>query len=124
MLTFIEHFEKLQQEKLDKAFDEESQDVDLQEGLIRSGAVGVYAAKSRQDGDQAVRHFNKARDTLRWKSSKKDEPQCDDRLRQAFDEMLVGLIHMRNQSGNALAANVAGHLLATGTDPEGRKKRR
>ena len=124
MLGFSEFCDRFNLEKEALQGQRESNEAGLQEGLLKSGAVTVYASKSRQEGDAAVRHFNNAQDILQRKRPKSDTSPCDDRLEQALKEVIIGLIHTRYQNGNALAANVAAHLLSSDSDPAGKKKKR
>jgi len=86
------------------------QDV-LTEGVIRASAIGLSGNKSRHAGMRAERAYNQARSKL--KRGKKGEALDDklERIEDAMDEILVGLIAARYQLGHSTALNVAGHII-------------
>lgn len=77
----------------------------LEENLLRSGSVGVFAGKAKQHGDAAAKDFEKAkRKVLPLKS----EPKTDNKLDLLADmlaELLNGMIETRKQIG-AVSAQV------------------
>jgi polyhydroxyalkanoate synthesis regulator phasin len=75
---------------------------DLEEGLVRKGAVAVYAAQGKRHGDEAVRHYQQAKQALAEKS-KKDAEQKVAALAQAISSMIDGLMATRMQIGSVSA---------------------
>jgi hypothetical protein len=96
----------------DDILDEVGDEFDgLNEGVLKTGAIGLAGNKSRQAGIRAERAYNQARTKL--KSGSKDETLEDklDRVQEVMDDILVGLIAARYQLGHSTALNVAGHLI-------------
>lgn len=92
-----------------RAFCDERDQVD--EGLIRSGAVAAYAAKSRKDGDDAVRAYKRGQDALRRGAGAVPLEDRLQRLEGALDALFDGLIAQRKQIGDGVAVDVAGHMM-------------
>ena len=85
---------------------------DLEERLLRTGAIATYGARSRKEGDASVRAFKQGQQALR-----KGGPDValDDRVKrieQSLDHLFDGLIAQRQQIGAGVAVDVAGHGLA------------
>ena len=85
---------------------------DLEERLLRTGALATYAARSRNEGDDSVRAFKQGQQALR-----KGGPDValEDRVKsieQSLDHLLDGLIAQRQQIGAGVAVDVVGHGLA------------
>ena len=83
----------------------------LDEGVLKTGAIGLAGNKSRQAGIRAERAFNNARGKL--KRGAPDETLEDklDRVQEVMDDILVGLIAARYQLGHSTAVNVVGHII-------------
>jgi len=83
----------------------------LEEGIIRAGAIASYGAQSRKYGDEAVRAFQRGRQELR-KSMRDDSVEVRlERIETALVALLAGLIKQRQQIGARVAVDVAGHTL-------------
>lgn len=75
---------------------------DLDEGLVRKGAVALYAAQGKRNGDEAVRHYQQVKQALLAKT-KNDTDQKVDALVQAMSSMADGMIATRMQIGSVSA---------------------
>jgi len=91
----------------------------LEEGIIRSGAIASYGAQSRKYGDEAVRAFRSGQQTLRRGAGELTAEERLGRIEGALDALFHGLIKQRQQIGAGVAVDVAGHMLAA----KARKKR-
>lgn len=91
----------------------------LEEGIIRTGAIASYGSQSRKYGDEAVRAFQRGHETLRRGSSEQTAEERLERLESALGALFDGLIKQRQQIGAGVAVDVAGHMLAA----KARKKR-
>ena len=85
---------------------------DLEERLLRTGAIATYGARVRKEGDASVRAFKQGQQALR-----KGGPDValDDRVKrieQSLDHLFDGLIAQRQQIGAGVAVDVVGHGLA------------
>ena len=85
---------------------------ELDERLIRTGAIVAYGAKSRKEGDDSVRAFKQAKQALRKGGSDVELEDRIKRIEQALDHLCDGLIAQRQQIGAGVAIDVAGHGLA------------
>lgn len=74
----------------------------LDEGLVRKGAVALYAAQGKRNGDEAVRHYQQVKQALLART-KKDTDQKVDALVQALSSMADGMIATRMQIGSVSA---------------------
>lgn len=84
----------------------------LTEGLIRTSAIGAYAAVSKRHGATAVQAYREAQRQLR---AQRSDATTDERLTQiaaALRSLLDGLIAQRQQIGAGVAVDVVGHSLA------------
>lgn len=72
------------------------------EGLVRKGAVTLYALQGKRHGDEAVRHYQSVRQALSL-MSKKTTDQKVDALVQALTSMADGMIATRMQIGSVSA---------------------
>ena len=97
MKSFVEHM--IEQEE-------------LSERLIRTGAIGTYAAKARKEGDDSVRAFKQGQQVLRKGGADITIEDRVKRIEQSFDHLFDGLIAQRQQIGAGVAVDVAGHMLA------------
>lgn len=98
MKSFIEHAKEQEQ---------------LEEGVIRTGAIMSYGTQSRKYGDEAVRAFKQGQQALQRGSAQgRSVEERLERIEAALDALLSGLIQQRQQIGAGIALNVAGHLLA------------
>ena len=84
---------------------------DLEERLIRTGAIATYGARSRKEGDASVRAFKQGQQALKGGPDVALEDRVK-RIEQALDHLFDGLIAQRQQIGAGVAVDVAGHMLA------------
>ena len=84
----------------------------LEEGIIRTGAIASYGAQSRTYGDEAVRAFRSGQETLRRGAGELTAEERLERIEKALDALFDGLIKKRHQIGAGVAVDVAGHMLA------------
>ena len=83
----------------------------LEEGIIRTGAITSYGARSRKEGDASVRAFKQGQQALKGGPDVALEDRVK-RIEQALDYLFDGLIAQRQQIGAGIAVDVAGHTLA------------
>lgn len=74
----------------------------LDEGLVRKGAVTLYALQGKKHGDEAIRHYQAVRQTVSL-MSKKTTDQKVDALAQAMNSLADGLVATRQQIGSVSA---------------------
>jgi len=84
-----------------KAFMIEQQQID--EAVIKKGAVAAYALQGRKHGNNAVRNYNRAKQTLRAVANAKSTDQKVDALSLAIMDLLDGLVSQRQQLGSLSA---------------------
>lgn len=83
----------------------------LEQGMLRSGSVGVFAGKAKQHGDAAAKDFKTAK---RKVVPIKSEPKTDgklDLLADMLSELLNGMIETRKQIGAVSAQVTASTVL-------------
>ena len=85
---------------------------ELEERLLRTGALATYAARSRKEGDDSVRAFKQGQHALRKGGTEVDLEDRMKRVEQSLDHLFAGLIAQRQQIGAGVAVDVAGHGLA------------
>ena len=81
-----------------KNFMAEQQDLD--EAVVRKGAVAAYALQGRKNGNNAVRSYNKAKQTLKTSVNSTTLDQKTDKLLSAIMHLLDGLVATRQQIGS------------------------
>lgn len=81
-----------------KNFMAEQQDLD--EAVVRKGAVAAYALQGRKNGNNAVRSYNKAKQTLKTSVNSTNLDQKADKLLSAIMHLLDGLVATRKQIGS------------------------
>ena len=86
---------------------------DLEERLLRTGAIATYGARSRKEGDDSVRAFKQGQQALRKGGPDVDLEDQVKRIEQSLDQLFDGLIAQRQQIGAGVAVDVVGHGLAT-----------
>ena len=75
----------------------------LEEAIIKKGAVAAYALQGRKHGNNAVRSYNKAKQTLRAAvHAKSTDPKVDAVVIGLID-LLDGLVAQRRQIGSVSA---------------------
>ena len=85
---------------------------ELEEGIVRSGALIAFSGKSKTHGDKAEKHFRDAITALNTASAKGDPiEQRLIRLEKAIFALSAGLIEQRKQIGAGIAVDLTGHLL-------------
>ena len=84
----------------------------LAEGIIRTGAIGAYAAGSKRHGATAVQAYREAQRQLRVQRSAATADQRLTQIAAALRSLLDGLIAQREQIGAGVAVDVVGHSLA------------
>jgi hypothetical protein len=85
---------------------------DLEERLLRTGAIATYGARSRKEGEDSVRAFKQGQQALRKGGPDVDLEDRIKRIEQSLDHLFDGLIAQRQQIGAGVAVDVVGHGLA------------
>jgi hypothetical protein len=75
----------------------------LKEAMIKKGAVAAYALQGRKHGNNSVRSYNKAKQTLRAVKDVNSTNQKVDVFSKALIDLLDGLISQRKQIGSVSA---------------------
>ena len=75
----------------------------LEEAMIKKGAVTAYALQGRKHGNNSVRSYNKAKQTLRAVKDVNSTNQKVDVFSKALIDLLDGLISQRKQIGSVSA---------------------
>jgi len=75
----------------------------LEEAILKKGAVAAYALQGRKHGNNAVRNYNRAKQTLRALVNAKSTDQKIDALSRAIIDLLDGLVAQRQQIGSVSA---------------------
>ena len=84
----------------------------LSEGYLRKGAVAAYAARSKNAGDKAAVAYKKGQQVMSGKSPSMTDSDRLQRIEVGLNALLIGHQHTRDQIGNSVAVDVAGHALA------------
>ena len=84
-----------------KAFMIEQQQ--LEEAIVKKGAVAAYGLQGRKHGNNAVRSYNRAKQTLRALANAKSIDQKVDAFSRAIIDLLDGLVAQRQQIGSVSA---------------------
>jgi hypothetical protein len=92
---------------------------DLEERLLRTGAIATYGARSRKEGEDSVRAFKQGQQALRKGGPDVSIVDRIKRIEQSLNYLFDGLIKQRQQIGAGVAVDMAGHMLAA----KARKKR-
>ena len=85
---------------------------ELEERLLRTGAISTYGVKSKKEGDDSVRAFKQGQQALRKGGPDVALEDRVKRIEQALDHLFDGLIAQRQQIGAGVAVDVVGHSLA------------
>lgn len=93
-----------------KAFMFEQQQ--LEEAVIKKGAVAAYALQGRKHGNNAVRSYNKAKSMLRSAVNAKSTDQKTEVILFAILDLLDGLIATRKQLGSVSAQVTASTVIS------------
>jgi len=94
-------------------FDHMIEQEDLEERLLRTGALATYAARSRKEGDDSVRAFKQGQQALRKGGPDVALEDRVKRIEQSLEHLFDGLIAQRQQIGAGVAVDVVGHGLAS-----------
>lgn len=92
------------------------------ESVIRTGALATYAAKGKRAGDRADQAYSKGKRALQRQNASTTDSERLQRIEDALVAALTGLQHTRDQIGNNIAVDVAGHALRHGQDKRSRRK--
>ena len=85
---------------------------ELEEGIVRTGALVAFSGQSKSHGDKAEKHFRDAMTALNTAPAKGDAvEQRLIRLEKAIFALSAGLIDQRRQIGAGIAVDLTGHLL-------------
>ena len=93
-----------------KAFMIEQQQIE--EAIIKKGAVAAYALQGRKHGNNAVRSYNKAKSMLRSAVNAKNTDQKTEAMLFAILDLLDGLIATRRQLGSVSAQVTASTVIS------------
>ena len=93
-----------------KAFMIEQQQ--LEEAIVKKGAVAAYALQGRKHGNNAVRSYNKAKQALRLLAKAKSTDHKTDALSRALIDLLDGLVASRQQIGSVSAQVTASTIIS------------
>jgi hypothetical protein len=85
--------------------------VELDERVVRTGAVAAYGMKSQREGDAAVQSYRRGQQALRKGGAEVGLEDRVKRIEQALDHLFDGLVKQRAQIGSGVAVDVAGHTL-------------
>ena len=85
---------------------------DLEERVLRTGAIVTYGARSRKEGEDAVRAFKQGQQALQKGGTDVDVEDHLKRIEQSLDHLFEGLIKQRAQIGSGVAVDVVGHSLS------------
>ena len=97
-----------------KGFRQHIADRQLDETLVRKGAVASYAAQGKRYGDQAATSYGRARYELQRSAKAEVVDVKIDHMTTALLHVIDGLIATRTQIG-AISAQVTSHSLLTGS---------
>ena len=84
----------------------------LEERVLRTGAIVAYGSKSRREGDEAVRAYKHGQQALQKGGTDVDVEDRVKRIEQSLDHLFEGLIKQRAQIGSGVAVDVVGHSLS------------
>lgn len=85
---------------------------ELEERLIRTGALGSFASQARMHGDKSKQAFQNGIQVLHRRRATDELEVRLQHVEDALDAILRGLLHQRDQIGNNVALNFVGHSLA------------
>ena len=84
---------------------------ELEEGIVKKGAVAAYALQGRKHGNNAVRSYNKAKQALRLVTNAKNTDHKVDALSRSLIDLLDGLVASRQQIGSVSAQVTASTVI-------------
>lgn len=85
---------------------------ELEERLLRTGAIAAYGAKARKEGDDSVRAFKQGQQALHRGGADVGLEERVKRIEQSLDHLFDGLVAQRQQIGAGVAVDVVGHGLS------------
>ena len=94
----------------------------MDESVVRTGALAMYAAKGKRAGDKADLAYSKGKQALQQRAASTTDSERLQRIEDALVAALTGLQHTRDQIGNSIAVDVAGHALARDNAKRSRHK--
>ena len=83
----------------------------LEESYVGKGAVAAYGLQGRNHGNNAVRSYNRAKQTLQAVAHAKSTDTKVDALTRAFIGLLDGLVSQRQQIGSVSAQITSATIL-------------
>ena len=83
----------------------------LEEAIVKKGAVAAYALQGRKHGNNAVRSYYRAQLALRAVANAKSTDQKVDALTRALIDLLDGLVATRHQIGSVSAQVTASTVI-------------
>ena len=83
----------------------------LEEAIVKKGAVAAYALQGRKHGNNAVKSYNRAKQALRVVANAKSTDQKVDVLTRALIDLLDGLVATRQQIGSVSAQVTASTVI-------------
>lgn len=83
---------------------------DLEEGLVRKGAVSAYALQGKRHGDAAVKSLQSAKLELQGIQADKKADETSKRLASALISLADGLIALRQQIGS-VSSQITSHSI-------------
>ena len=89
----------------------QSLQIELDERVVRAGAVAAFGARSRKEGKDSVRAFKQGQQALRKGGPDVDVEHRIKRIELALNNLFYGLIAQRQQIGAGVAVDVVGHAL-------------
>ena len=84
----------------------------IEEAIIKKGAVAAYALQGRKHGNNAVKNYNRAKQTLRAVMNTKDSGKKSEVMLLAILDLLDGLIATRKQIGSVSAQVTASTVIS------------
>ena len=93
-----------------KAFMIEQQQ--LEEAVVKKGAVAAYALQGRKHGNNAVKSYNRAKRTLKAAVNTKNTDQKSEAILHAILDLVDGLIATRKQLGSVSAQVTASTIIS------------
>lgn len=84
----------------------------LEERVLRTGAIAAYGVKARKQGEDSVRAFKQGKQALHKGGADVGLEDRVRRIEQSLDHLFDGLIAQRQQIGAGVAVDVVGHGLA------------
>ena len=94
----------------------------MHESVVRTGALATYAAKGKRAGDKADQAYSKGKQALKRRTASTTDSDRLQRIENGLTALLIGLQHTRDQIGNSVALDVAGHALRHRQNKRSRRK--